>query len=227
MKRAARFAATVAALLVLGALVGPVTADGAAAERVVPASVTVNQQFELRIEISNAQFGRVVETLPENFSYVTTDGGAVRCEPISGMPEGGVAGVITETGKAKFTFFASSSGASSFKYFVIAPDGAVTGAAFSGVLETGPEEQYDVGGQSTVDVVAGEADGSGDGESTTPNDGEPAAPADGEPAVASNGQGTFPSSVTGFAWYMVVVIVLAIAAVATVILVIVRRRRRY
>ncbi len=126
---------------------------GPAADRDLPPSVLVNAEFDVEIDISNAQFGQVVETLPANFAFVTTDTVDVQCEVISGMPEGGVTGEITGAREATFTFFASSATASSFKYSVTAPSSAVTGAAFAGVLKVGPEEEYPVGGDSTMNVT--------------------------------------------------------------------------
>ncbi len=132
------------------------SAGGPQANRTLPDSAVVeNEQFEVGIDISGAQFGQVVETLPENFDFVTTDTVDVECEVVSGMSEGGVTGEIIGDREAKFTFFASSAVASSFKYFVTAPGSPVEGAAFSGVLRLGPEEEYAVGGDTIVDVGTG------------------------------------------------------------------------
>lgn len=122
----------------------------AAAERDLPASVLVNEEFDVTITLGTT-FGSVVETLPENFTYVS-------CEAGENMPEGGVTAKVVNVGTlptqemVTFTFFATGTPAT-FTYKVKAPSSPVTGAEFSGVFISSPGIEEPVGGDSVMDVV--------------------------------------------------------------------------
>jgi len=131
-----------AVLLFAAVSVSPVaseiaTVESATATRTLPLeSVLAGESFTVEIEASDyGIFGRVVETLPEGFCYVTStlDPGSVVVEE--------------ETNTVKFTLF----GETSFTYTVKAPDTGGT-YTFSGILKDEYKIEYEVGGDTEIEV---------------------------------------------------------------------------
>ncbi len=131
-----KFLPIVVAALLAVALVVPAAVIGAPealATRTLPASVDPGADFDVGIEASGCgNFGQVVETLPNGFSYVGTDSTDVIVTP--------------EDSTVKFTFMGD---AVSFDYTVTASTTAGT-YSFSGVVKDEDKIEYTIGGDTTI-----------------------------------------------------------------------------
>ena len=117
---------------------GIANAESATATRTLPAEpVPAGEFFTVRIEVSDyGIYGLVAETLPEGFCYLTS----------SLIPEW-VTVVDVETNTVMFTLF----GETSFTYTVKVPDTEGT-YAFRGILKDMDKNEYEVGGDTEIEV---------------------------------------------------------------------------
>ena len=133
--------------VVLTMTAGIADASSATATRTLPdESVPAGEGFTVTIEVADCTFGKLIETLPEWFTYKTST-----LEPGSVDVSGDIVnGEKIET--VEFILF----GETSFTYTVTAPDTEGT-YTFSGVLKVADDED-EVGGDTKIEVEEVEAD---------------------------------------------------------------------
>lgn len=116
------------------------------AKRELPEVVEANEDFFVSVYI-DASAGTLVETLPENFTYISC---VPRIMCVNVPKEGFSAEVV---GQKLTITYSSGSFFVILAYKVKAPRSPVTGAVFSGVFKSTEEPSWDVGGDTTIDVV--------------------------------------------------------------------------
>lgn len=113
--------------------------------RELPEAVEVNEEFFVRVYIE-ARAGTLVETLPEDFTYIS-------CVPNIMCVNVPNEGFSAEAAGQKLTITYSSDTFVILGYKVKAPSSPVTDATFSGVFKSAKGSSWDVGGSTTINVV--------------------------------------------------------------------------
>ena len=114
------------------------------AERDLPDAIELKETFFIYV-YTWAKAGTLVETLPENFTYIS-------CTPNWGVnvPKQGFS---AKAAGQELTITYSSNTFVILAYKVRAPGSPVTGAAFSGVFKDAEGSSCDVEGDTTINVV--------------------------------------------------------------------------
>jgi len=115
------------------------------AERELPEAVELNEYFFVYV-YTGARAGTLVETLPENFTYIS-------CIPNIGCVNVPKKGFSASVAGQELTITYSSDTFVILAYKVRAPGSPVTGAAFSGVFKNAEGASCDVEGDTTIGVV--------------------------------------------------------------------------